>query len=104
MFEETLPDFTRNAEATGTYVCARCGNALFAANKKFEAGCGFPSFWMHLNAGVELKPLDTYGRYRVQLLCKHCRLHLGHLFSNKHTPTGLRYCINSAAIRLQEIP
>jgi len=102
MFGEKRPDFSRYEEAMGTYVCARCGQPLFAADKQFDAGCGFPSFWLHLQGGVQQKKLDTYGRNRVQLLCSRCGLHLGHLFPNRHTPTRHRYCINAEAIRLQE--
>jgi peptide-methionine (R)-S-oxide reductase len=92
----------KNKEATGMYTCAACGHPLFCAAKKFEAGCGFPSFWQHIDEGVQLNPLSTYGRERIQLLCKACGLHLGHLFPNKHTPTGVRYCINKESIRLVE--
>ncbi|MDQ3279252.1 MAG: peptide-methionine (R)-S-oxide reductase, partial [Bacteroidota bacterium] len=58
-----------------------------------------PSFWSHIEGGVQFNKLTTYQRERTQLLCWHCGLHLGHLFSNKHTPTGLRYCINGASIQ-----
>jgi peptide-methionine (R)-S-oxide reductase len=85
-------------DAKGTYVCSNCGWHLFEASKKFEGGCGFPSFWLHLSDNVKLNPLDTYGRYRVQLLCNNCLVHLGHLFENKCTPTKVRYCINRNAI------
>lgn len=100
MFGEKIPAF--NTEASGIYVCSRCGGALFAAHQQFDAGCGFPSFWRHLQNGVAQNPLDTYGRNRIQLLCSNCGLHLGHLFCNKHTPTGLRYCINKTSIQLQD--
>jgi peptide-methionine (R)-S-oxide reductase len=89
-------------EAAGLYVCTACGQALFDASKKFDAGCGFPSFWMHKEEAVKLNPLHTYGRSRIQLLCNHCGLHLGHLFPNKQTPTGVRYCINKEALRAVE--
>jgi peptide-methionine (R)-S-oxide reductase len=89
-------------EATGLYVCVACGQPLFDASGKFEAGCGFPSFWRHKEDGVRLNPLSTYGRSRIQLLCNNCGLHLGHLFSNKHTPSGVRYCISKEAIREME--
>jgi peptide-methionine (R)-S-oxide reductase len=95
-------DFTENKDAAGTYVCTACGHPLFAAAKEFNAGCGFPSFWLHLDGGVKFNPLSTYGRERIQLLCNHCGHHLGHLFPNKSTPTGVRYCINKEAIRLTE--
>jgi peptide-methionine (R)-S-oxide reductase len=84
------------------YRCTLCGNTLFDADKKFEAGCGFPSFWMHIGDHVKEKFLTTYGRERIQLLCNTCGQHLGHLFNNKRTPTRLRYCINADAIHLEE--
>ncbi|RYZ30970.1 MAG: peptide-methionine (R)-S-oxide reductase [Chitinophagaceae bacterium] len=89
--------------SNGTYVCAICGTALFEAEKKFDAGCGFPSFWMHKDDNVKENLLQTYGRTRIQLLCNNCGAHLGHLFTSKHTPTGLRYCINENAIRLKDV-
>jgi len=102
MAEEKNRIVIEKEEVAGTYVCARCGNPLFAAAEKFNAGCGFPSFWMHLGNHVKLNPLDTYGRHRTQLLCAACGLHLGHLFPHKHTPTGLRYCINATTIQFNE--
>jgi peptide-methionine (R)-S-oxide reductase len=95
-------DFTAGQTARGHYVCSQCGTPLFEAAKKFDAGCGFPSFWMHLVEQVRLNPLDTYGRKRTQLLCNNCGQHLGHLFEHKQTPTQLRYCINADAIRFHE--
>ncbi|WP_121353827.1 peptide-methionine (R)-S-oxide reductase [Flavisolibacter nicotianae] len=92
-------DHNSNEEATGPYVCAACGSPLFDADKQFDAGCGFPSFWQALESGVKQNPLHTYGRCRIQLLCRTCGLHLGHLFQHKHTPTGVRYCINGESIR-----
>jgi peptide-methionine (R)-S-oxide reductase len=95
-------DFTANKDATGLYVCAACGTPLFEAAKKFAAGCGFPSFWLHWKNSVRKNPLATYGRVRIQLLCDTCGLHLGHLFQNQQTPTGVRYCINGKSIKLKE--
>jgi peptide-methionine (R)-S-oxide reductase len=91
-------DFEKWANVHGSFVCSNCSSLLFEANKKFEAGCGFPSFWMHFDDNVKLNPLITYGRNRVQLLCNTCGQHLGHLFDNKFTPTKVRYCINENAI------
>ncbi|NTS39575.1 peptide-methionine (R)-S-oxide reductase [Flavisolibacter sp. BT320] len=100
--KEKQYNFTDNKEATGRYVCAACGAPLFGENSRFEAGCGFPSFWAHLQAGVEIVKLTTYGRKRLQLRCRQCGLHLCHLFPNKFTPTGVRYCVNCASIRADE--
>lgn len=89
---------TGEPSAKVVYVCSGCGNSLFEAEKKFDAGAGFPSFWQHMGEGVEQKFLNTYGRERIQLLCSNCGQHLGHLFENKNTPTRLRYCIKHEAI------
>ena len=83
----------------GRYVCAACGHPLFESDNRFEAGCGFPSFSIHVSDNVTLHPLHTYGRSRIQLLCSACNGHLGHLFPSKATTTGVRYCINGDAIR-----
>jgi peptide-methionine (R)-S-oxide reductase len=93
-------NFTDTEDATGQYVCAACGYPLFEAAKKFDAGCGFPSFWQHLQEGVRFNQLTTYGRERTQVVCRQCGQHLGHLFPNKFTPTGVRYCVNKTAIEL----
>ncbi|SFG68215.1 peptide-methionine (R)-S-oxide reductase [Pontibacter chinhatensis] len=82
------------------YTCSGCGQVLFRAKYKFEVGSGFPSFWQQVGENVAHCPLDTYGRQRVQLLCSRCRQHLGHLFDDSRTPTGVRYCINATSITL----
>lgn len=84
------------------YACSACGNALFETDKKFDSGCGFPSFWTHIGDNVRQHKLETYGRSRIQLVCNHCGLHLGHLFDHSLTPTHVRYCINADAISLQQ--
>lgn len=99
---DTPPSFTDDQTFAGFYVCATCGTPLFEAGKKFEAGCGFPSFWKHVAEHVKFNRLTTHGRERMQLLCNKCGRHLGHLFPNQRTPTGVRYCINHEAIRLVE--
>ena len=85
----------------GVYACSVCGTALFAPDKKFDSGCGFPSFWMHIGENVRQNKLDTYGRSRTQLVCDQCGQHLGHLFDHTLTPTKTRYCINADAIELK---
>lgn len=80
------------------YNCSNCGILLFEGTVKFDIGSGFPSFWRHIEDHVRLNPLATYGRERIQLLCKNCGQHLGHLFRDKRTPTELRYCVNSNSI------
>jgi peptide-methionine (R)-S-oxide reductase len=91
-------NFNENTQAENGYKCSNCGSDLFEASAKFESGTGFPSFYNHIAEQVKLTPLDTYGRYRIQLLCNNCGQHLGHLFQNKNTPTKVRYCINEKAI------
>ena len=83
----------------GTYVCAGCGNELFSSNTKFESGSGWPSFWEKLSdESVELRPDNSHGMRRIEVVCKNCGGHLGHVFEDGPKPTGLRYCINSIAL------
>lgn len=86
-------------QETGFYTCSKCGNVLFEASKKFDVGSGFPSFWAQVGDNVQHNPLNTYDRQRVQLLCSQCKQHLGHLFEDTRTPTNVRYCINTEAIK-----
>jgi peptide-methionine (R)-S-oxide reductase len=81
------------------YSCTNCNTLLLEAAVKFDVGSGFPSFWAHVGDHVRFNPLDTYGRERIQLLCDNCKQHLGHLFEDKRTPSGLRYCINAERIK-----
>lgn len=84
----------------GFYICTRCESRLFEQDKKFDSGTGFPSFWESIPDNVKEQFLDSYGRERIQLLCKSCGLHLGHLFQDNRTPTGFRYCIVEQSIAL----
>lgn len=89
-----------DAEADGTYTCAGCGNDLFSSTTKFHSGSGWPSFWDIVSQGnVELREDNTHGMKRVEVICAQCDGHLGHLFDDgPREKTGLRYCINSAAL------
>jgi peptide-methionine (R)-S-oxide reductase len=89
---------SQEPDSTLVYVCANYYTPLFDAVHQFDAGCGFPSFWNHIENNVTQKLLETYGRRRTQLLCHHCGVHLGHLFQHPRTSTGTRYCISHAAI------
>lgn len=84
----------------GIYSCGACGTALFSSEGKFDAGCGWPSFYEPVNNDVILTREDrSHNRIRTEILCKNCESHLGHVFDDgpKET-TGLRYCVNSLAL------
>lgn len=83
----------------GTYTCAGCGEALFSSDSKFDAHCGWPSFDREIEEGKIIERVDrSHGMMRTEILCGNCGGHLGHVFNDGPTGTGLRYCVNSASL------
>ena len=92
-------------EFDGTFRCAACGAVLFSSVDQFDSGSGWPSFTQPVDAAaVVLTPDDSFGMRRVEVTCKACGGHLGHLFNDGPNPTGERWCINSVSLQLDDCP
>ena len=92
-----------DTKTQGTYRCAGCGEELFSSDAKFESASGWPSFFQPLDPNnIEEKDDATFGMVRTEINCAKCGGHLGHVFDDGPNPTGLRYCINSASLDLDE--
>lgn len=87
---------------SGLYRCRCCDEPLFRSDTKYESGSGWPSFWQPVREGVVAEHRDlSHGMVRTEITCARCGCHLGHVFPDGPNPTGLRYCVNSASLRLE---
>ena len=92
-----------NEKSAGTYKCIACGQPLFRSETKYESGSGWPSFFKEIKPGaVATKEDNSHGMRRIEALCAKCDSHLGHIFPDGPQPTGLRFCMNGTALKLDK--
>ena len=91
-------------KSNGVYKCSGCGNDVFSSDSKFESGTGWPSFFKPINKDrIETQDDFSHGAHNVEVICKKCRSHLGHVFDDGPKETGLRYCINSCSLDFDKV-
>ena len=102
----TEPPFSgklNHNKKTGKYLCVNCNSILFSSEKKYDSGTGWPSFYdLEDKSSIIENEDNSYGMKRIEVQCRNCRSHLGHVFPDGPKPTGLRYCINSVSLKFEE--